>query len=197
MLATVLFVQGAGDMHHPEGSIHLARYLERELGDRFRVLAPEMPEADTNPRYQPWRDAIVRELEVIDGPVLIVGHSFGGSVVLKMLAESPAPTAIRAVFLASMPWWGPDGWDVPEYALADDFAAHLPDIPIVLYHSVGDPEVSVDQLALYESRLPDAQVRRVPGAQHSFVDGLPVLVNDIRAMAVSGHRIVPGSRLQG
>ena len=51
MLATVLFVQGAGDMHHPEGSIHIARWLERELSDDLRVLAPEMPDAE-NPGYE-------------------------------------------------------------------------------------------------------------------------------------------------
>src|SRR5688500_5991248 len=133
MVIAVLFVQGAGDMHQPDGSIHLARYLERELGAKYRIIVPEMPDAEENQRYEPWSRTIERELTAIEGPVLVVGHSLGGSVALKMLAESRAPAAIRALFLASMPWWGPEGWDFAEYAPAEGFGTRLPDIPVFLY----------------------------------------------------------------
>jgi pimeloyl-ACP methyl ester carboxylesterase len=79
-----------------------------------------------------------------------------------------------------MPWWGPEGWDFAEYAPAEDFAARLPEIPVFLYHSVDDPHVPVDHLKLYEAQLRDARVRRVPGADHSFLRGLPDLVEDIQ-----------------
>ena len=36
----VLFIQGAGGMHQPEGSGRLAAYLARELGTGYRVIAP-------------------------------------------------------------------------------------------------------------------------------------------------------------
>ena len=188
MLATVLFVQGAGDMHHPEGSIHLARYLERELGDEVRVLAPEMPDAE-NPGYERWRDAIVQHLGTITGPVLIVGHSFGASSVLKMLSESAAPGQVRGLFLASTPWWEPEGWSA-EYAVTDGFADRLPAIPIFLYHSIDDPEVPIGHLDIYREHLPKATARRIPGREHAFVQGLPELVDDIRSVAadVSGQR---------
>jgi predicted alpha/beta hydrolase family esterase len=181
---TVLFIQGAGDMHEPDGSIHLARHLERELGDGYRVVAPEMPDADGDPRYEPWKAAIEAELAAIDGPVVIVGHSLGGSTALKLLSESEGPAAVRALFLASMPWWGPDGWDYAEFAVGDDVAAGLPDIPIYLYRSVDDPHVPADHLDRYAARLPHATARRIPGADHSFVHGLPEMVRDIQAVRV-------------
>ena len=183
MHVTVLFIQGAGDMHQPEGSIHLARYLERELGDQYRVLAPEIPDAETDPRYVPWRDAIDRELDAIDGPVLIVGHSLGGTVVLRMLVESPAPTEIRGLFLASMPWWGPEAWDMAEYGPPDGFGAWLPDVPIFLYHSIDDPHVPFGHLARYQAALPTATARSVPGSEHSFRNGLPELIRDIEGVS--------------
>ena len=183
MLAAVLFVQGAGDMHHPQGSIHLARWLERELGDDFRVLAPEMPDAD-NPAYERWRAAIEEHLGTIDGPVLIVGHSFGASTVLKMLSESPAPLRLLGLFLASTPWWEPEGWSA-EYAVTEGFADRLPDAPIFLYHSVDDPEVPLSHLDNYLAHLPTATARVIPGSEHSFVHGLPELVADIRSVAPS------------
>jgi hypothetical protein len=40
--------------------------------------------------------------------------------------------------------------------------------------------VPVDHLKLYEAQLRDARVRRVPGADHSFLRGLPELVEDIQ-----------------
>ena len=184
MPVTVLFVQGAGDMHQPEGSIHVARHLERELSDRYRVVAPEMPDAETDPRYEPWRDAIVGELDGIDGPALIVGHSLGGTVVLRMLAESPAPAELRGLFLASMPWWGPEEWDMPDYGPPDGFGARLPDIPVFLYHSIEDPHVPFSHLARYRDALPAATARSIPGAEHSFRNGLPELVRDIEGVAV-------------
>ena len=183
MLATVLFIQGAGDMRHPEGSIHLARWLERELGDDVPVLAPEMPDAE-DPGYERWRAAIAEHMGAIDGPVLIVGHSFGASTVLKMLSDSPAPAHLRGLFLVETPWWEPEGWSA-EYAVTEGFADRLPAIPIFLYHSVDDPEVPFSHLDIYRAHLPHATARVIPGAQHSFVDGLPELLGDIRSVARS------------
>jgi hypothetical protein len=38
-------------MHEPEGSGRLAAYLARDLGTDYRLIAPEMPDAD-NPHFQ-------------------------------------------------------------------------------------------------------------------------------------------------
>ena len=182
MAATVLVIQGAGDLHDPEGTIVLVRYLERELPENDRVLAPEMPDADTDPRYVPWRDEIKRTLAELAAPVLIVGHSVGGSVALKMLSDGPADPSIRGLFLASVPWWGPEGWSWDELALPDDFAARLPEIPVFLYHSVEDPEVPFAHLELHAARMPGATVRPIEGAEHSFRNGLPEIVADVTGL---------------
>lgn len=174
----ILFVQGAGDMKQPEGSGRLAAYLASELGDSYRVIAPEMPEAD-NPHYQPWSDRIDQELEAIDDDVIIVGHSFGGSVVLKSLAEG-SHERIRALFLISTPNWGPDGWAYEEFAVPNDVGARLPTSRIFLYHSREDPEVPFAHLAYYQERLPTATARAIAGSEHSFLEGLPALLEDIR-----------------
>ena len=55
----VLFIQGAGSMHEPEGSGRLAAYLARELSTGYGVLAPEMPDAD-NP-HSTLRVALFRD----------------------------------------------------------------------------------------------------------------------------------------
>lgn len=178
----LLFIQGAGDMREPEGSGQLADYLDRELGSQFRVIAPEMPDPE-NPRYRPWRDRIEQELTAIEGAILLVGHSFGASVLLKYLAEGSVKHPITGLFLVSVPDWGPQGWAVEEYALPSDFGAStVPATKIFLYHSLHDPEVPFEHLRHYERMLPNAVSRPIRGSQHSFVDGLPELVEDIRGL---------------
>jgi predicted alpha/beta hydrolase family esterase len=177
-LPTVLFIQGAGPMRAPQGSGALADRLEVELRGICRVRAPEMPAPD-DPHYANWRDAIAGHLASIDGPILLVGHSFGGSVLLKHLAEAPQQRSILGLFLVSVPFWGTSDWE-REYALPDDFASRLPTTRMFLYHSRDDPDAPFASLRRYASELPTATVRAMEGTEHSFVDGLPALVTDIR-----------------
>ena len=177
----VLFIQGAGMMHDPEGSGRLAAYLARELSADYRVIAPEMPDAD-NPHYQPWRDRIEQELEATGQEVILVGHSLGGSVLLKYLAEGSYRKPVPGLFLVSVPNWGPDGWGYDEFAAPNDVGSRLPASRIFLYHSRDDPEVPFAHLGYYQERLPQATARPVDGSEHSFVAGLPMLVDDIKRL---------------
>ena len=166
-------------MHQPEGSGRLASYLARELGTEHRVVAPEMPDAD-NPHYRPWRDRIEQELKGIDEAVILVGHSFGGSVLLKYLAEDSYRQPVRGLFLVSVPNWGPDGWAYEEFAVPNDVGSTLSASKIFLYHSRNDPEVPFAHLGYYQERLPTATARPIDGSEHSFLQGLPTLVDDIK-----------------
>jgi predicted alpha/beta hydrolase family esterase len=140
-----------------------------------------MPEPD-EPRYRPWRDRIEQELSKVQGSVMLLAHSYGGSVLVKYLAEGTHPAALSGLFLASVPYWGPGGWRDDEDDLPDDFAAHLPQAPIFLYHSRDDPEVPFAHLGLYAAQLPQATVRPIDGAEHSFINGLPQLLTDIQSL---------------
>jgi uncharacterized protein len=177
----VLFIQGAGSIHEPDGSGRLAAYLARELGTGYRIIAPEMPNAD-NPNYQSWRDRIEQKLEAIDEDVMLVGHSFGGSVLLKYLAEGSYRKPVRGLFLVSVPNWGPNGWAYDDFAVPEDVASRLSVSRIFLYHSRDDPEVPFGHLAYYHEHLPAATARPINGSEHSFVAGLPPLVEDIKSL---------------
>jgi hypothetical protein len=177
----LLFVHAAGDPRQPEGSGKLIDYVGRELGSDFRVIAPTMPNPD-EPHYRPWRGRIEEELAGIDGPIIFVGHSFGGSVLVKYLAEGSYRKPVRGIFLLSAPYWGPGGWEYDEYDLPDDFPAELPSSPLFIYHSEDDPEVPFAHLSLYAEKLPNATSRSIPGTEHSFTNGLPQLVDDIRSL---------------
>lgn len=178
----ILFVQGAGSMQAPDGSGRLAAYLASALGAGYRVIAPQMPDAD-KPRYQPWRDRLEAEFDALEDELIVVGHSFGGSVLLKYFAEGSLHKPVRALFLVSVPNWGPDGWAYDEFAVPNDVGARLPTSAVFLYHSHEDAEVPFEHLHFYEKLLPGATARAISGSEHSFTKGLPALVDDIRSLA--------------
>jgi len=181
MRKPILFIQGAGNKHKPLGSGKLIAYLQEQLGSDYEVLAPDMPDPD-HPRYLPWRDQIEQELGKLDADVLIIGHSLGGSMLLKYLAEGTYHRPIAGMFLVAVPYWGKQDWEL-EYAVPEDFASHLPPIrQLFLYHSRSDEEVPFASLRRYQEKLPQATVRVLDGKQHSFTEGLPLLAQDIKRL---------------
>jgi len=179
----VLFVQGAGDKDEPDGSGRLIAYLQNALGDGYAVLAPDMPEAATDPRYGPWAGRIEEELAVMGVRPILVGHSLGASVLLRWLAEGGYGRPVGGLFLVATPDWGPGGWDYAEFAVPDGFAATLPPIDrMVLYHGRDDAVVPFMHLGWYAKRLPEALVRELDDGGHSFPGGLPQLAEDVRAV---------------
>src|SRR5260221_3924928 len=140
MRKPILFIQGAGNKHKPLGSGKLIAYLQEQLGSDYHVLAPDMPDPD-HPRYLTWRDQIEQELDKLAADVLLIGHSLGGSMLLKYLAEGTYQRPIAGMFLVAVPYWGKQDWEL-EYAVPEDFASHLPPIRhLFLYHSRSDEEV--------------------------------------------------------
>ncbi len=115
-------------------------------------------------------------------PVL-VGHSFGASVLLKYLAETVRRPTPAGLFLVAMPFWGPD---FPEFALPPDFGVRLRDLsPIFLYHSLDDADVPIKHLQRYRRLLPHATVRVLDGRGHEFNQAqFPELAADIRGLAL-------------
>jgi len=179
MRKQVLFIQGAGNKHKPFGSGKLIAYLQKQLGSDYKVLAPDMPDPD-HPRFLAWRDQIEQERGKLDADALLIGHSLGGSMLLKYLAEGTDPRPIVGLFLVSVPDFGKQDWE-REYAVPEDFASHLPSIRhLFLYHSRSDQDVPFASLRHYQEQLPQATVRVLDGKDHSFTEGLPLLAQDIK-----------------
>jgi predicted alpha/beta hydrolase family esterase len=155
--------------------------LAQALGPAYEVRFPKMPDVE-HPRYERWKDRLAIELAAVDDGAILVGHSLGGTVLLKYLSENLPSRSIAGMFLVAMPYWGAPDWEIDEYALRDDFASRLPRIPrLFLYQSRDDDGVPFAHLSLYARALPDAVVRELDGYGHTFDRGCPELVKDIAA----------------
>lgn len=178
----ILFIHSAGSQGMNEGSSNLVAYLKHTLGTACELLYPIMPQPE-NPRYNLWKTKLEKVLAVPEGQLILIGHSLGGSVLLKYLSENEIRKPVSGLLLIATPYWGKAGWDIDEFMLNEDFAKRLSHVPrIHLYHSRGDEVVPFDHLGLYRKKLPQAKVSVIEGAEHAFNKGLPEAVRDIKRL---------------
>lgn len=181
----VLFIQGGGEGAHEADAV-LAKSLQQALGDEYDVHYPQMPD-EQKPDMQIWKTKITRELEALNGRVMLVGHSVGGPALLKYLSEENVAKPIAVLFLLAAPSWDEDDWNFDDLKLPRDLAARLLPIPqIFLYHNRDDEIVPFRHLALHAARLPRAIVRESNSGGHQFSNDLANVARDIRRATTGG-----------
>ena len=178
----ILFIHGAGAEAYP-GDRALSQSLQSHLGKDYRVMYPQMPDAD-NPTYENWKNKIFSSLRNLQGEIYLVGHSFGGSTLIKALTQETMPQTIAGLFLLAAPFWGAKDWEYDVYALRPDATDHLDkSIPLYMYHCKDDDIVPVEHLAMYAAVFPHAMTREQDSGGHQFDDNIAVVADDIRNLS--------------
>jgi predicted alpha/beta hydrolase family esterase len=177
----ILFVHSAGPQYGKgKGSYDLVKYLRRKLPDKFEILFPTI-EKPNSPTYKKFKKMLGSAFNDITEPVTLVGHSLGGSTLLKYLSEEKPDISIDALFLVATPHWKSN---MKEFQLKENFQASLKNIPaIYLYHSKNDHDVPFESLKFYKNAFKTATVRELAGKEHTFSKGLPQLVSDLKYVA--------------
>jgi predicted alpha/beta hydrolase family esterase len=86
MATHILFLQGAGEGAHEADKL-LASSLEKALGKEYEVHYPKILN-DGDASYDQWKAHIIKELQPLADPVILVGHSMGASILAKYLSEA-------------------------------------------------------------------------------------------------------------
>lgn len=179
----IFFIHSAGPQDEGQGSTGLIQSLEKLLGSNYVLHHPLMP-APENPRYMEWKMSLQSTLPVGGNKVAIIGHSFGGSVLVKYLSEGLCQVPIAGLFLVAAPYWGARGWMMEEFKFKKDFVSKLPEMDrVFVYHSCNDQWVPFSHGETYSKKLPGAVMRKLTGDDHEFETGLEVLVKDIRNLS--------------
>lgn len=166
-MTPMLFLHGAGGFDED-------RPLADALGAAVRaeVVYPRLSADDM--AYEDWAAPIRTALDDLTAGDHVVAHSFGASILLRVLAETPRAVPQHAALLA-MPDWSRNGWDVGDYA----FTGPEPRQALTLHHCRDDDVVPVAHLALHASRLPSAVMHEHPTGGHQFEGRVAEIAGDI------------------
>lgn len=175
----ILFIQGAGNVTTVQEQV-IVDALRVELGDAFTIIYPPMPDADY-PTYLAWEDALITNLKRLSGKVILLGHSLGGSIILKHFSREPVPDKVKGMILFGVPYWKNQNWDVSEYVIEDDFVDNLSKLDnIYFYYSTDDEVIPYNHFKSYQKLIPKAQWRVLSGMDHSYHRAISNMVTDIR-----------------
>jgi uncharacterized protein len=182
----IFFAHSGGPQGKPgRGSYDFVHRLREEFEPEYTIHDPVIEDPDA-PTYEMWQEMFDREFPKLTNPVFLIGHSLGGSTLLKYLSEEACGLQIAGLFLVAPPYWGKGGWEAEDFALKDDFSKTLPAIPgIHLYHCLMDPVVPVEHANFYQKLIPNASIHKLNGNDHAFSDGLPVLVEHIKKFYIN------------
>lgn len=174
----LLFIQGGGKGAHDEWDSKLVESLRRELGQDYEIRYPRMPSED-DPRYAPWKSTLEREFWTLQDGAILVGHSVGGTILVKVLAEQSTDRKFGAIFLIATPFVGDGGWSADDLQCPPDLGARLPKgVPIHLYHGLEDEVAPPSHIEHYSRAVPQARVHRLRGRDHQ-------LNNDLKEVAAA------------
>ncbi|MGS2761189.1 alpha/beta hydrolase [Sinomicrobium sp. M5D2P9] len=181
MRKQILFIHGGGEDGY-EADTKLADSLRKELGDAYEVHNPEIHFNDTLPDFG-WLKQIGQEISSIKEEIILAGHSFGASMLLKYLSENRIQKKIDGLFLIAAPYWsGDEDWK-QGIMLQKKFADSIPkDIPVFLYQCKDDEVVPLNHLEFYIQNLPQATVRKINSGGHQLNNDLSLIAKDIRAL---------------
>jgi pimeloyl-ACP methyl ester carboxylesterase len=181
MNKNVLFIQGGGGEEDYAADSKLVASLQKDLGETYVVHYPLLPD-EAGPDFG-RKKQIGKEISLIKGEIILVGHSLGASMLLKYLSEIQIQNKLGGIFLLSTPFWSGDEEWKQGLKLQQDFASKLPkNVPIFLYHSQDDEEVPFDHLELYAQYLPHATVRKITGGGHQLNNDLSLVAKDIKSL---------------
>ncbi|MFC1623136.1 alpha/beta hydrolase [Patescibacteria group bacterium] len=157
--------------------------LQDVLGDEWEVIFPVMPSA-RNAKYLEWKIWFEKFIPYLRDDVILLGHSLGGTFLVKYLSENEFPLKISAAFLIAPPFDDKDR--ITEHSLADFIlSGSLGKFEnqcekIYVYFSKDDPVIPFADLSKYEKAFPDAEKVVFEDKGHFNQEEFPELVEKIK-----------------
>jgi|SRR6185436_7760916 len=194
MTNQVLFIQGGGQDAHDKWDNKIVESLERELGPDYSIRYPRMPD-EADPEYASWRAALKRQFDRLSNGALLIGHSIGGTILIRTLADEPPTLTFGGIFLVAAPFVGDGGWHSDDIEPLSDLGARLSEqTPIYLYHGSKDETAPFAHVHLYAQSIPHAVVRQLSGRDHQLNNDMSEVAADIRRLKtvrMSSRRPIP------
>jgi pimeloyl-ACP methyl ester carboxylesterase len=177
----ILFFHGGSSEEDYHADAKLVASLKSNLNSEYTIHYPLLINDGTPDLGR--REQISREISEREDNIILVGHSFGASMLLAYLSEVKIKKKIAGIFLLATPFWNGDEDWVQPFKLLPDFATQLDKkIPLHLYHCTDDDEVPLTHFTIYKQHLPWASFHEITTGGHQFNNDLTVIANDIKSV---------------
>lgn len=152
--------------------------LRETLGSGYDLLLLRMPNP-TDAKYAEWKITFDKIAPLLDGEVVLVGHSLGGVFLMKYLSENKFPKKIKAIFSVAAPFYGEhEDYSLGEFAPGEDLSRVAEQAEkIFLIHSRDDEVVPFSDFEAYRKALPGAQVVLFEDRNHFSQEEFPELAS--------------------
>lgn len=157
--------------------------LQLDLGEEYEVLRIGMP-TPLNAKYDEWGIWFEKYLPFLREDVVLVGHSLGGSFLVKWLAENRLPAKASSLVLVAAPFVS---YDRCEDGLVGFATAGIDNImesvkDVTLFQSTDDEIVPMENAHLYVQNLEGAKIKEFHAdrGHYIFDEHFPELVAHIK-----------------
>lgn len=159
-----------------------SRNLEKTLGKDFTVLSPVMP-CKFNAKYREWSIWFEKLFPYIKDNVVLIGHSLGGTFLVKYLSKNNFPKRILATYLVSPAYNEDSGHSLATFSLPGSLEKFKKQGgKIFIYHSRDDLIAPFVNFIKYTKVLPEAEKRIFKNRGHFLQEEFPELVKDIKSL---------------
>lgn len=186
MAIDLLFIHSAGSQAQGSGSSQFLAWLSAEFSTKFNIIAPLMPNPE-NPISEDWQAELSRLFSQLGDRAVVVGHSLGGSSVLKFLSENAVAKDIQGLFVVAAPYWGADSnWDQASFKFSSDEPAEIDKVEkMYIYHSKNDQVVPFQHQSWYSEKFPLAMAISLEGVDHIVSEPAQALIQDLDTMDIA------------
>ncbi|MFA6354456.1 MAG: alpha/beta hydrolase [Candidatus Paceibacterota bacterium] len=157
------------------------RNLTKNLGRNYEVILPEMPNK-FNAKYLEWKIWFEKLIPYIKPKAIFVGHSLGGTFLVKYLSENKFSKNIKATFLVAA-CFNSDGLDDPllDFEPPKNISSFKDQAgQIFIYHSQDDKVVPVSHAKKFQKVLPKAKLTILKNRGHFNQEKIPELIKDLK-----------------
>jgi pimeloyl-ACP methyl ester carboxylesterase len=149
--------------------------LRRTLGPRGLATVPSFTPG--------WGPTIEEEIAALDDGAVVIGHSVGGTLLIRTLVERRPERKLAAIVLIATPFVGDGGWPGDDFGMPGDLGDRLPSgVPVHLFHGSEDDTAPPAHAGLYARVMPRARVHRLSGRDHQLGNDLAEVAAAIRAL---------------
>ncbi len=163
----------------PERADRRAKRWHRQLESAlpgWTVLRPQMPN-DVNARYLEWEIYFDKVVPFLEDGVVLIGHSLGGTFLMKYLAMRVLPITVHSIHLVAPSFGVPD----TTFSVHEDISKVANLAQCTVYHSIDDTIVPYAETSAGMLRMPHAQLITFTDRGHFLSETFPELIDAIRS----------------